>query len=489
MKDGKHFINGKWVEGKNFFTTINPSTGEPFGKLQNGRKKEVNEAVKAARNAFKDWSKKSPKERASYITKAADLLVKKYGKERELTGLKTLIMEEMGKRLPEADVEVIESSDILRYFADKGPLLLKPREISLNKDLWPTKSSKVFFQPFGVIGIIKPWNYPLEMPMWALGPALVAGNTVILKPSEYASFVGLEIGKMFEEVGLPEGVLNIITGDSETGKLLVRHSDIDMISFTGSLEAGKDIAVECAKRLRKYNLELGGNDAAIIEKDADLELTANGIVWGSFCNSGQVCVRPKRVFVNESKYEEFLGLLKEKTERLRKDVDFGPIVSKKQLFKIEEFINDAIRKGAKCIVGGKIISDTNGFYFPPTILVNINPNMKIMKEECFVPVLPLTVVKNTHEAIKLANESIYGLGASIWSKDLIRSEENAKSLQTGMVWINDVNVAFPEAPWPSIKQSGGGIDLSEWSLYDYTIKKHINIELSNDKNRAWWFPY
>jgi acyl-CoA reductase-like NAD-dependent aldehyde dehydrogenase len=486
---GKLYIDGQWLDGKDTFLSVNPSTGKSFGTVYNGTEDEVDAAVKAARKALPSWVSLGVDKRAEIISKVVDLLVEKYGQQGDVTELKKLIGTEMGKRLPEADIEVIESSDMLKFFAQEGPRLLQPKALQLDEQLWSSKKSYVTFEAVGVIGVIKPWNYPLELPIWTIGPALVAGNTVVFKPSEHSSFVGIAIGKLFEEAGLPSGVFNIVTGDGETGRHLVKHDNVDMIAFTGSVRVGQEIAVECAKRMRKCSLELGGNDAAIIENDVDLELAANGIVWGSFCNGGQVCVRPKRVFVNQMILEDLLNLILEKTKALRLGIDFGPIVSEPQLKIIETQIHDAVSQGAKILVGGHRALSEEGFYFLPTVMKNINQSMSIMTEECFGPVLPIISVENTEEAISLANSSEYGLGASVWTSDLKKGEKIANSLEAGMVWINDVNVAFPQAPWGGIKRSGLGIDLSEWSFYEFVHKKHINIETSNEVRRAWWYPY
>lgn len=489
MRKGQMYVNGKWVEGKESFKTFNPSTGEVFGSVYAGSIEDVDVAVAAARRAFPSWRALGSNQRAEIVGKVVDLLVERYGKQGEPTELKTLIMTEMGKRLPEADIEVIETSDMLAFFVKRGPELLEPRPLELNQELWPTKKSFVLFEPIGVVGVIKPWNYPLELPIWAIGPALVAGNTVVFKPSEHASFVGLEIARLFAEASLPAGVLNVITGEGETGKLLVQHDGVDMIAFTGSIPVGREIAIECAKRLRKYTLELGGNDAAVVEPDVDLELAANGLVWGAFCNSGQVCVRTKRAFVHMRVADHLTKLIVEKTRALRPGIDFGPIVSREQLEKVERQVKDAVRKGAKVLVGGRRAEVKNGFYFEPTVLSEVNTSMDLMKEECFGPVLPIVSVSDTEEAVRLANDTPYGLGGSVWTSDLKHGEELAQSLQAGMVWVNDVNVAFPEAPWGGIKQSGPGMELSEWGLYEYVHKKHVSVETSNETRRAWWYPY
>lgn len=489
MLTGKLFIGGRWVDGSDTFVSINPSTNSPLGVVYQATQEEVNAAVSAARQALAQWKGMDVVERAKIVGRVVDILVERYGEEGKSTPLKKLIVDEVGKPFPEADIEVIESSDMLAFFVNNAPKLLSPKTLRLNQDLWPTKSSQVVYEPVGVVGVIKAWNYPLEIPLWAIGPALVAGNTVVFKPSEHAPFVGLEIGKMFEEAGLPEGVLNIVTGDGVTGRMLVHHKDVNMIAFTGSVQVGREIAIHCAEHFKRYTLELSGNDAAIVDENVDLELAANGLVWGAFCNTGQVCVGIKRVFVHKNVADRLIPLLVEKTKALRLGIEVGPIVSLEQLEKVNYFVNDARSKGAEILVGGAYDDGKEGFWYQPTVLTKVTEDMALMQDECFGPLLPVVVVSSIEEGIEMANRSRYGLGASVWTSDLERGQKIARSLDVGMVWVNDVNVAYPEAPWVGRKQSGHGVELSEWGLYEYVQLKHINVETSNEKRRAWWYPY
>lgn len=473
MRQAQLYINGEWTNGSETIQTFNPSTGEVFGKIFAANADEVEKAVAAATNALREWRHKSIDERIAIVGKVAGLLAEEYGVIGESTPLKKLISEEMGKRLPEADIEVIETSDMINYFVNHGKEFLTNKTLNLNQDLWATKSSQIIFEPVGVVAVIKAWNYPLEIPSWALAPALIAGNTVVFKPSEHSTFVAEYLVKLFEKAGLPAGVLNLITGDGRTGKLLAQSKGVKMVSFTGSVKTGTEIAVDYASRHLKYCLELSGNDAAIVSDDADIELTSNGLVWGAFCNSGQVCTGTKRVFINQKVSEKIVSEVVAKTKALRQDIDFGPVISQAQLTTIEDFVADAKSKGAKILAGGNRITKSKGYYFEPTVLSDITPDMKIMNEECFGPLLPIAVVKDNDEAIKLANSSNYGLGASVWTSDNAKGEKISEQLEVGMVWINDVNVAFPEAPWTATKFSGNGIDLSEFSIYEYVNIKHV----------------
>lgn len=489
MKIGKNYIGGSWIEGDEYIKTIDPNTGKPLGKIIKSDQNMINLAIKSARESLHEWKTFTVEARSKILRNAVDILISEYGEEGKPTPLKELISMEVGKRLPEADIEVIESSDMVSYYSDSATNFLSPRQLELDKELWPTKSSKVLFEPKGVVAIIKAWNYPLEVPIWSIAPALAAGNTIVFKPSEHSSFVGLELARIFDKAGIPKGVFNVITGDGRTGELLVNSRGIDMVSFTGSIKTGKEIERVCQSNGIKSILELSGNDAAIVLKDADSELTSNGLVWGAFCNSGQVCVGVKRAFVHESVFESVLEKTILKTKDLKPKVEYGPIISLKQLESIKLFVNDAKTKGGKILTGGNEIESIDGYYFEPTIIVDVTDDMLLMQEECFGPLLPLIKFSSLEKAIHSANNTKYGLGASIWTENTEKAEEIASQLEVGMVWVNDVNVAYPQAPWGGIKSSGSGIDLSEFSLYEYTNIKHLNFDNSKDQRRAWWYPY
>lgn len=484
------YIDGSWLAAtEESVTVMAPATGEPFARVPLASPDDVDQAVAAARRAGRAWASSSAGERAEIIGKMGTLLAEAYGKEGEETHLKLLITQEVGKRLPEADVEVIETSDMISYFAARGPELLRPRAPQLNSELWPTKTSRIVFEPLGVVAVVKPWNYPLELPFWTIAPALVAGNTVVFKPSEHSSCVGVEIARLAEAAGLPPGVLNVVTGDGGVGKSLVSHDGVDFVSFTGSQKVGREVAVICAQRLRRYSLELSGNDAAIVLPDVDLELAANGMVWGALCNSGQVCVGVKRAYVHREIVSELTDRIVRQVEKLQIDKDYGPLISQAQLEGVSSQVGGSLSLGARALTGGRPVADRPGYYFEPTVLADVSEAMPVIEKECFGPVLPIIPFDDIDEAIRRANASDYGLGASVWSRDRGHAQEIAHQLEVGMVWINDVNVAFAEAPWGGVKGSGPGVELSEWGLYEFTNKKHISVEESSDARRAWWYPY
>jgi acyl-CoA reductase-like NAD-dependent aldehyde dehydrogenase len=479
-------IDGKWIAAASTFPSIDPATAEPIAQVPLATSAHVDQAVAAARSALPAWRSLGPAGRANMLTGALEELRKAYGDEGKPTPLKDLITQEIGKRLPEADIEVAESADMLEYFIGSAQRLLTRETLTLDEALWPTKSSTVVYDPVGVVAVIKPWNYPLELPIWSIAPALIAGNTVVFKPAEDSSLVGTELTRLIAG-SIPDGVLNLVSGPAAVGQMLVQ-SDVDMVSFTGSIPAGQEIAALCGARTRRCVLELGGNDAAVVLPDADLELSANGLTWGCFCNSGQVCVRPKRVFVHEAIADSLIGAIVQKTCALRRGVDFGPMINAVQRETVQGQIEDARANGARVLCGGKPLPGS-GYYYEPTILTGVTPTMRVMQEECFGPVMPIMAFGDTDEALSLANSGAYGLGASIWTADVGAGSQLAEALDCGMVWVNDVNGAFPQAPWGGRKSSGVGVELGKWGLHEYVTPKHINIDTGTGQRREWWYPY
>lgn len=490
--EARNYIDGKWLATSNKRRVLSPEDGHEVGVAYDATEEDVQNAVAAARTAFPAWSATSVENRAQVVSRAADLLAQEYGEMGQPTPLKDLIKNEMGKRLPEADIEVIESSDMLRFFADQGPTCLADRPLALNRELWPSKKSAIGFAPLGVVAAIKPWNYPLEIPIWSLGAALTAGNTVVFKPSEITPLVATKLTEIFERAKLPKGVLNVIHGDASIGRALVDNSDINMVTFTGSVPVGKEIALKCAINSVRTSLELGGKDAMIVLDDANSDLALNGALWGAFTNCGQVCVGVRRLLVPQGKAEDFTERLVSAALQLRLGKDIGPLASAGQLEKVTLHVEDALQKGAKLLCGGTRPEDSKlraGYFFSPTILTATSPDMLVEREDTFGPVVTIKTYQAVEEAIEIANSVEYDLGASIWTCDTKRGLEIARRLRTGMVWVNDVNVAFPQAPWCGYRWSGKGIELSEFAFHEYSVLRHINYETGSDIRRAWWFPY
>lgn len=492
MRRVRLLVDGRWQEGSEYFPSVNPASGEAIGHAPNSTAEDVRNAVTGAVRAARSWSQTPADARAQVILRFAELLRAEYGQPGELTPMKSLIVEEVGKRLPEADIEVTETADFAQYFATIGPRLLEPIQPTLDAALWPTKRSEISWEPHGVVAVIKAWNYPLEIPAWSILPALVAGNAVVFKPSEHAPFVGERLVQLLVQAGLPPGVLSLLTGSAAVGEQLVRDKRVSFVSFTGSVAAGTDVAGACAQGLVPSSLELGGSDPLIVLEDADLILATNGAAWGRFANCGQVCVAPKRAIVHESVFKPFSDLLAQKVNSLVVGRDVGPVISLQQLETLESQIARSIFMGAKVVVGGKRISKApfdRGFFFEPTLLVNVRPEMPVFSEETFGPVLPLVSFREEDEALAIANSTDLGLGASIWTQNTERAKRLAARLECGMVWINDVNLAFPQCPWTARKRSGTGVELGESGIRAYTRLKHVNWDVAAESTRAWWFPY
>ncbi len=370
-----------------------------------------------------------------------------------------------------------------RYLKDeiRSPHLLK------------TKRVFVIYQPLGVVGVISPWNFPFTLTLGDVVPALMAGNTVILKPSEYTPLTGLLVERVFRESGLPEGVMQTLCGYGDTGAALV--DQCDGIAFTGSVATGKKVAERAAQRLIPVLLELGGKDPMIVLKDADLERAANACVWGALSNAGQMCMSVERVYVEAPIYDEFVQKVVEKVKSLRQgaerrfgEVDIGPLTMPKQLETVERHIRDAVEKGAKILVGGR---RKDGLFFEPTVLVNVDHSMQIMREETFGPVIPIMKVNSAEEALQLANDSIYGLAASVFTKDKALGVRLARSIEAGNVCVNDciTNFAILEAPYGGAKQSGLGRRHGEWGLRQFTWPQTVVVDRFGLKRELFWYPY
>jgi len=411
------YINGKWQNGERTEESVNPSTGEVLGCFGVASDKQVRDAVIAARTAFSKWSKTPVMDRVKSMKAVADSIRSRAG------ALQELITKEMGKPLPESEIEVAETADMITFLAEQTSLALSGEVCPVDDVLFPGKFNYGLSRPLGVVAAIKPWNYPLELSVWSVAAALLAGNTVVLKPSEYTPLVAQALAECMSSGDLPPGVFNLLTGGPDVGKHLVL-SDVDCVAFTGSMETGKAISQAVAGRPIKLHLELGGKDPFIVCSDANLELAARGGVWGAFTNCGQVCVSAERFIVTEKIAAQFTDLFVEYSRTLRvgdpitNAVDVGPLVSSRQLAKVEAHVISAVAQGARVLLGGKRADAPNlakGFFYEPTILANVTPTMPVWVEETFGPVAPIAVVDDEEAAIALASESRYDLGASLWT--------------------------------------------------------------------------
>jgi len=432
-----------------------------------------------AQNAFQSWKNLSLKERGKYLLAIRDIV---YQKKEEIS---EIISKTCGKPRVEAlTAEVIPVLDFIPYFVKKAPSILKDKSLPLH--LLKYKKSFLTYDPYGVVAILSPWNYPFSIAMGEVVLALLVGNTVILKVSEAVFPVAKIIKEIGELAHLPKGVLNVSFGDGKIGSLIVSSPQIQKISFTGSTGVGQKILEQAAKNMTPCLLELGGKDAAIVCHDADLKKAAQGIVWGAFSNAGQVCASVQRVYVARSVVQAFTEKVVAETEKLKLKKDIGAITLLSQMTRYELQLEEAVRRGAKILVGGR----QEGNYFYPTVLVNVTQDMKIMKEETFGPFLPIMMVDSEEEAIRLTNDSSFGLCASIWTKDVSRGINLARKIEAGTITINDCvyTHALCETPWGGYKKSGLGRTHSALGLLEYVQVKHINSDRISLKP-FWWFPY
>jgi len=433
-----------------------PVTLEPIGEIEVTSEAGVRAAIERARKAQPEWGGLAVGERARVLWRVLDGVVKR---QEEIV---ERVISETGKTRSEAlQIEVFAACDSLAYYARRAERFLRPRKRRLHGVLRLMKKLQIHYRPLGVVGVISPWNGPFIMPMNPSVQALVAGNAVIVKPSEVTPFSAGLVAELFEEAGLPEGLLQVLTGDGETGAALIR-SGVDKISFTGSVETGRKVAVACAEQLIPCTLELGGKDPMIVCADADLDSAAAGAVAGGFTNTGQYCCGTERVYVVEEVADAFIEKVVARAAQLRQgcegEFDVGAIFWPRQLEIIEAHVEDAVAKGARVLVGGRRNPLFKGLFYEPTVLTDVDHGMTVMQAETFGPILPIMRVKDEEEALRLANDTRYGLSATVWTRDEYRATKIAKALQAGGVCVNDMTVTYgvPEAPFGGVKESGVG---------------------------------
>ena len=448
--------------------TINPTTEKIINKYTIMTKETVGAIVEKSRNAYKEWVKDLDKRIDSLYHVAQELRKNKENLSRTATN-------EMGKAIKEARAEIDKCVWAIEYFADNGKNFI--HDESFNTD---ARKSIIKFEALGVIGSIMPWNFPYWQALRFAAPSLIAGNTIVLKPASATMQCGIEIEKTFDKAGLSEGIFKTVIGDSSVAEILV-DSDVNAVTFTGSVPVGAKVAQRATSQLKKTVLELGGSDPFIVCADADIEKASTGAVKGRFINCGQSCIASKRFIVVKNIANEFIENFIQKTEKLKvgdpssDDTDLGPLVNAKALKTIESQVNDSIKEGAEILTGGEQIVGNKGYFYKPTILGNITPNMRIVNEEVFGPVAPTLIAENEKEAIKLANDSEFGLGASIWTQDLENAEVLSSIIKSGIVSVNNVVVSDPRVPFGGIKKSGFGRELSRYGMLEFVNIKSIRL--------------
>jgi D-glyceraldehyde dehydrogenase (NADP+) len=484
----KMFIDGEWMQSVSHstFRVVNPANEEVVADVQAGTPDDAKAALEAAQKAFDGWASLAPIERAKYLHRTADAM------ETVKQDLVTTLTMEQGKPLFEAKSEIEGSIENLRYFAEfarriQGDVL--PSD-------YPQRTVMILRLPLGVVSALTPWNFPSAMVTRKVGPALITGNTVVVKPSSYTPLSAIKIAQCFEKAGLPKGVLNLVTGSGATvGRELVTNSITQLVTMTGSTEVGKEIMKDSADHMARLVLELGGKAPFIVWSDADLQWAVKNAVWARFWNAGQTCICAERIYVNEKIADKFVSAFVEATRSLRlgdpfTNVDMGPQVSKSELAVREKFVEESLSRGAKLLTGGRRPPQfSKGFFFEPTVLEDVAQDSPIVQEEVFGPIVPILRVSSFDEAIEKANDSKYGLASYIFTNDLNLAFKAANDLRFGETYINQVGPELLQGIHTGYKQSGVGGENSVYGLYNYTQLKTVYVDYSGKRDTPYLFPY
>lgn len=480
MLDLKMYINGEWRDSQNKEkrNVINPATGEVFAQAAEGTVEDAREAIQIARAAFESgvWSEMAPVERAAFLFKIADK-IDEYAE--ELAQLETM---DNGKPLREAGYDMGDAAACFRYYAG---LITKPDGQTYT--VADPVQAMVVREPVGVCGLIVPWNYPFLMSVWKIAPALAAGNTIVYKPAAVTPLTPNKLFEILEEVGLPKGVANMVTGaGSIVGNEIAESNDVDLVSFTGGTKTGKHIMKAAVGNVKKLSLELGGKSPNIIFADADFETAVDYALFGIYAGAGQVCSSGSRILVEESIYDKFVSRYVERAKQINvgpgndPNTEMGPLVSKEHMEEVLNYIKIGKEEGARLVCGGnRIIKNglEKGYFVEPTVFADVNPNMRIVSEEIFGPVVVIQKFKDEQEAISLANNTDYGLAGAVFSTDGAKALRVIKKVRAGITWINMYHNTYNEAPWGGYKQSGVGRALGTYGLDVYQEIKQININL------------
>jgi succinate-semialdehyde dehydrogenase/glutarate-semialdehyde dehydrogenase len=473
---------------KDMIVSRNPGTGEVLGEVREMGPAEVQAAVARAREAQVAWGALPVRERAARVGRLRDLIV------RRAEELCEAVARETGKTRGEAlSMEVMIVADLATYFCKRAARILEPEALSLH--LLKTRASYIHYAPRGVVGVISPWNFPFSIGMGEVIIALLAGNGVVQKPSEMTPLIALKAKELYDESGLPRDLFQVVTGRGPAGAALI-EAGIDYCVFTGSTATGKKVAAACGERLIPCTLELGGKAPAVVCADADVERTAKALVWGAFANQGQACVSVERVYAHQAVHDELVERVVGLTQKMRQGdplagspIDTGSMTWDRQLETVEERIKSAVDAGAKVRTGGARTGQ--GLQFQPTVLTDCRHEMDVMKKEIFGPVLPIMKVNDEEEAVRLANDSPFGLMAYVFTADRPKGRRLAERLEAGTVMVNDCLLTFgaPETPWGGVKQSGIGRTHSAEGLRDLCQKRHVNYDRVALARELWWYPY
>ncbi len=449
------------------FETINPATEDIINQYENMTKDQINDKVKKSKIAYQEW-KKDTNKRIDFL----HALANKLRKDKEK--LARTATNEMGKAIKEARSEVEKCAWVIEYYADNGQILSTDEIINTD-----ARKTVIKFQPIGVIGSIMPWNFPYWQALRFAAPSLMVGNTIVLKPSSATMQCGIEIENTFNNIGFPDGVFQTLIGNSSIAESLI-DSDINAVTFTGSVPIGAKVAQRATSQLKKTVLELGGSDPFIVCGDANIEKASDGAIKGRFINCGQSCIASKRFIIVKDIANEFIEKFVQKTEKLRvgdpllDDTDLGPLVNASGLKKIDSQVKASIKEGAEVLTGGEQVG-SRGYFYRPTVLKNVEPKMSIAQEEVFGPVAPIIVASNDAEALRIANDSEYGLGASIWTQDLDKAERLSNTIESGIVSVNNVVASDPRVPFGGVKKSGFGRELSRYGMLEFVNIKSVRF--------------
>ncbi|GAB4074771.1 betaine-aldehyde dehydrogenase [Barrientosiimonas marina] len=473
----KMFINGKWVEANSSETRaiINPYNQEPIATVSEGSRGDAKLAIEAAQGAFDhgEWPHWTARDRGKKVHKIAELIERDHEELAEIESLDT------GKTVIESREDMDDIASVFRYFAeiadkDGGDVIDSPI---------PDSTSRVIHEPVGVCGQITPWNYPLLQASWKLAPALAAGNTLVMKPSEMTPLTSIKVFELMEESGIPVGVVNLVLGPGySVGDELSVNDNVDLISFTGGIETGKRIMQAASSNVKNLALELGGKNPNIIFADSDFETAVDQAMNAVFFHAGQICSAGTRLIVEENIHDEFVNALVDRVRNIKlgnafeESTQMGPLISKEHLAKVISYVENGKNEGATIAVGGQKPDDSqlqDGFFYLPTVLTDCTTDMSVVQNEGFGPVITVEKFSTEEESVRLANDSIYGLAGGVFTNDIAKAERCVAKMRMGTVWINDVNLYFPQAPWGGYKQSGIGRELGKKGLEEYQETKHV----------------